>query len=323
VAALAVGLAAPAAGTLPGCAEESVDVRAAQRVEVDLDRRNAERVVRYYLGGFAGADGGDPVARGLLTVDDGTLWLHPQALPAPARAALRDDGDGVIDKDEFAAWAGATYRTARALPASLEELRGNARWAESDTAWFTVSIEGSSMTRARRRLFVRVDALRSAIRAFAAGDGLTYPAGTLMVGEHLVDGAVVETTVKRRRGDGFWDFMVFDAAGRLADRTATEPRALRAPAQCTGCHLGSRLFEPDRSFPAPARPGPRGPRSIDVPDAWRDAAVAATFREHAARTDHVLGPYATIYVGRLRAERAAGRLLAPADERILEALRIQ
>ncbi len=304
-----------------GCAGEHVDVRTAEDVPIDLDRRNAERVARYYLGGLVGPRGGDPVAAGMLSVDGGALVLHPQALPERARGALEDDGDGVLRADEFSAWAATTYREARDLPATLQALRGAMpAWAVADTSWFSFEVRGSPMTHADRRLFVPVASLRAAIARFAAGGELRYPAGTLLVGEHLLDGELTETTVKRRRADGFWDFMVYGRDGRLVDTTSTPPRALRAPLQCTGCHLGSRQFEPDRSFPADAPAGPAGPRAVVVPPAWRDAGTAAIFREHAARRDDVLGIYATVYVGRLRAERAAGRPLPPADVRLLEAL---
>jgi hypothetical protein len=306
--------------TLPACGRRSVDVATAESIELDLDRRNAERVARYYLGGFVGPDGGDPVEAGILSVDGSELSLHPRPLPEFARAALPGDADGILDADEFADWAQHTYVRARSLPQALDSLRAGRPWSERDTAWFTFSVDGSPMTRARRRLFVPTDALREAIGHFTEDGRLEYPPGTVIVGEHLVDGAVAETTVKRRRADGFWDFMVYDRAGRLADATSTQPRALRAPAQCTGCHLGSRLFEPDRSFPADAPAGPAGARGVVVPAAWRDAGAAAIFREHATRSDHVLGLYATVYVGRLRAERAAGRPLAAEDEEILRLL---
>ena len=85
-----------------------------------------------------------------------------------------------------------------------------------------------------------------------------------------------------------------------------------------GANLVRRLFEPERSFPGTEPEGPAGPRAVAVPDAWRDAAAAARFREHATRADGALGLYATLYLGRLRAERAAGRALAPEDAALLE-----
>jgi hypothetical protein len=291
---------------------------------VHLDKSNEEVLLRYYLGGYVAPGGGDPVEAGLLA-EDGGFAIRPEALPEPYRAALRDaDGDGTLGWEEFVAFVEATYADARALPPTLDVLRAAAPFAGGDSAWFTVEVEGSPMTAARRRNHVPVAALRQALAGYRdAGDRLRYPEGTVIVGEHVEDGRVVETTVKRRRADGFWDFAVYDAAGRLADATATPPRPLDAPVQCTGCHLGRRLFDPDKSFPAAAPDGPYGPRAIRVDDALRAAAgahgLAALFDEHAKRSDGVLGLYGTLYTARLLADRAAGRL-APEDAALLERL---
>jgi hypothetical protein len=155
--------------------------------------------------------------------------------------------------------------------------------------------------------------------AFASSGSLDYPAGTWVVGEHAIDGDVVETTVKHRRSDGYWDFAVYGPDGALAPATQTEPRSLRVPTQCTGCHLGQRLFEPEKSFPAEASDGPFGPRAIYVPDPWRSAEATALFDEHRRRDDGVLGLYATLYAGRLLAAREAGTL-DDDGRRLLDAL---
>ncbi|HYE95724.1 MAG TPA: hypothetical protein VD962_05910 [Rubricoccaceae bacterium] len=305
-----------------GCGRGPVDFTTAEAVPVRLDKPDEERLLRYYLGGYAAPEGADPFSAGLLSERDG-FTLHPQRLPADQRAALQDaDGDGALGWDELVAFVGPTYASARALPPTLDALRTSAPrpWAPGDTAWFMVEVEGSAMTAARRRLFVPVAALRDALGGYRArGDSLRYAAGTLIVGEHVEDGRVVETTVKRRRADGFWDFAVYDAGGRLAAATSTPPRPLRSPAQCVGCHLGRRRFDPEKSFPAAAPDGPYGPRALLVDDALRNAGATAFFAEHARRTDGVLGPYATLYTARLLADRAAGRL-APADAALLERL---
>jgi len=297
-----------------------VDVQTAERVPLVLDHANPERLVRSLLGGFAAADGADPFEAGLVSGEGDGLVLHPQALPADARAVLSDaDGDGALSWDELRALADEAYYAARALPPTVEALRAAEPYAASDTAWFAVEVSGV-MTAARRRVFVRESALRAAITAFADDRRLVYPAGTWIVGEHLGDdGAVVETTVKRRRADGFWDFGVYGADGRLAPATATEPRPLRAPAQCTGCHLGERRYEPEASFPRAAPDGPFGVRAYHVPDAWRSAEATALFEEHARRDDGVLGLYATLWTGRALAARADGTL-APRDAALLARL---
>lgn len=296
-----------------------VDVQTADAVPLRLDRDDPGRLLGSVLGAYVGPDGGDPVEAGMLSGEGADLVLHPQRLPAAARAALADaNGDGAIDWDELAAMLEASYVDARGLPPTLDALRQRADYTAGEPAWFTVEVDGV-MTAARRRIHVPLDALREAMRAFAAGGSLDYPAGTWIVGEHAVDGAVVETTVKHRRADGHWDFAVYGPDGALAPATQTEPRALRVPTQCTGCHLGRRLFEPEKSFPAEAGDGPFGPRAIYVPDAWRSAEATALFDEHRRRDDGVLGLYATLYAGRLLAARDAGTL-ADDDRQLLERL---
>lgn len=302
----------PAVLLLGACASGPADVQTAEAVPLRLDRSDPVPLLRSVLWGYA--DGGDPFEAGLVSGDGGDLVLHPQRLGAPVRARLDDaNGDGAIDWDELAPFLEATYYDAHGLPATLDGVR-----AEADPVWFTVDVDGV-MTAARRQIYVPTAALEAAMRTFATSGEMHYPAGTWVVGEHRLDGAVVETTVKRRRADGFWDFAVYDAEGRLAPSTQTEPRPLRVPTQCTGCHLGRKLYEPEKSYPAEAPNGPTGPRSYHVPEAARSAEATALFQEHARRDDGVLGLYATVHAGRLLADRAAGRL-DPDGAALLDAL---
>lgn len=301
-----------------GCASGPVDVQTAEAVPLRLDRSDAERLVASVLGGYAG---GAAVESGLVSGQGDALALHPQKLDPAIRAELSDaDGDGAVGWDELSAFLKATYYTGHRLPPTLAALRSDAPWAAGDSAWFSVDVEGSVMSHARRRIFVPVAALRSALASQAAGRGLHYPAGTVIAGEHVgPDETVAETTVKRLREDGFWDFAVYGPDGRLAPATVTPPRPLRAPTQCTGCHLGRRLFEPEKSFPTTPTASPDGPRRYAVPDAWRSAEATALFNEHARRDGGVLGVYATLYTGRLLAQRASGEA-SPADTALLERL---
>lgn len=302
-----------AALSFGACASGPVDVQTADAVPLRLDRSRPEPLLRSVLAGYAGDD---PFASGLVSGDGGDLSLHPQRLGPEDRARLDDaNGDGALDWDELAAFLEATYAKAHALPPTLTEAGLD---AVPDSAWFTVEVDGV-MTAARRRIRVPISSLRSAMRAFAETGEMTYPAGTWIVGEHVIDGGVVETTAKRRRAGGGWDFAVYDAEGRLAPATRTEPRALRVPTQCTGCHLGQKLYEPEKSYPASAPDGPFGPRAVYVDEPARSPEATALFREHARRADGVLGLYATVHAGRLMAAREAGTITAE-DAALLDAL---
>ena len=298
---------------LAGCKEKPVD-----GLRVDLDKGNEERLLRYYLGGYAAPEGADPVASGLL-VHDGAFAIRPENLDVAHRVALRDtDGNGTIGWEEFASFVEATYAEARSLPPTLEEMLAthaafDTSTQEVDTALFRVDIDGV-MTSARRRLSVPTRALQQALTCYLETGAVCYPVGTLIVGEHWQNDAVVETTVKRRRADGFWDFAVYDANGRLASGTTTAPRPLRAPVQCVGCHLGKRRFEPEKSFPRDAPDGPFGPRAIYVDEATHATVdqhdLVSRFDEHARRDDGVLGLYVTLYTARLLKNREEGRVSA-------------
>ncbi|GAB5537109.1 MAG: hypothetical protein Rubg2KO_33580 [Rubricoccaceae bacterium] len=310
-----------------GCASGPIDVQTADSVPLAIDKSNPERLMRSLLGGYV--DDADPFEAGLVSGSGDDLDLHPQLLSDDVRASLADaNGDGALDWDELVPFFAATYTEGHGLPSTLDAFHAatgmeapasspDARSA--DSLWFTVDVDGV-MTSARRRVSVPMSALRSAMDAFVEGGELVYPTGTPLIGVHLgEEGETLETTVKRRRADGFWDFAVYGADGQIAEATSTPPLPLKAPTQCTGCHLGQKLYEPEKSFPAEASDGPNGPRAYYVPDAWRSPEATALFQEHARRDDGVLGLYATLYAGRLMTERAGGSI-APDDAALLDRL---
>ncbi len=302
---LALGL------SISGCGRSvPLDVTTATHVPVNLDKSNAARLLTYYLGGYVSPDGGDPVESGLLILDGGPA-INPQLLDSAFRDALNDaDGNGEIGWDEFEDFIETTYAEARQLFPTLNEVRSvyPSTWGTTDPAWFSVDMDGV-MTEARRRVFVPEGALRDALLGYREHDNqIIYDPGTLIIGEHLDGNRVLETTVKRRRPDGFWDFAVYDVAGRLTTHTSTGPRELRAPIQCTGCHLGQRTFDPEKSFPAEAPDGPDGRRALYVNENLRNAELVSLLNEHAKRSDGVLGLYATLFTANLIADREAGAI---------------
>ena len=292
------------------------------RLEIDLDKSDPERLLRYYFGSYVGPDGGDPFEAGLLIDQQGRYYADVEALdtrhPGLGLALREAAGDRRLEWEEMVAFLNATYYNARRLPPTLAAFRADVPYQGGEQGWFHVELDGV-MSTARRHVYVAQDVLRHALRNYRQnGDRLLYPEGAAIVGEHYLDGERIETTILRKRADGFWDFVTYGPDGTLALQTQALPRALKTPTQCVGCHFGSKLFEPERSFPAPAPPGPHGPRAFYVDDTLRDREVVAFFNEHRKRSDTVLGIYNSLFVAQLRADRRAGQIadddLRPLDD---------
>lgn len=308
-----------------GCAGETANqpTQGTPGVIVDLDRANQERLLRYYFGTYAPRQARDPFETGLLRRTDAQFLLNIDSLVTwhpTSEAHLRQvSSDGLIDWDDLVALVSATYYTAADALPTLSALQAAAPYKAEPESWFSVEVNGV-MSVARRTVYIRFSALRAALRNYRTNsEQLLYPIGTFMIGEHHLEGVLVETTVMQKRPDGFWDFWTYGQGGNLAATTQTEPRQLKSPTQCVGCHFGTREFEPERSFPEPATDGPHGPRALHVPEALRDAEVTAFFDEHRKRSDTVLGLYNTLFVAQLKAQRGAGAI-SQEDAALLDTL---
>jgi hypothetical protein len=292
-------------------------------VRLDLEKANSHQLVRFYLGGFYRPVEADPFDTGLVVERDGSLLASTTGLqrldPDAAVALIAAADGGVVGWDEFVGFVDATYNSARQPWASLEELRAESGYDSLSAEWFTVRVRGV-MSVAERVVFIPTRSIREAVASYAAnGNEVRYSPGTVIVAEHYLEGRFDEATVMSRRGDGFWDFFVYDAEGRLATATRPRPKSLQSPTQCVGCHLGSKLYEPERSFPAEAPPGPHGPRYIRGVRAPVSSDVVALFDEHRRRSDGVLGVYVTLYASELLDARRAG-VLSPEEMEMLAKL---
>lgn len=292
-------------------------------MRLSVDQSEPHRFLQYYFGGYVAPQAADPFEAGMLHDLSGRFYLDldvfAQHQPAVYEQLRDADGNGRIEWEELEAFIDGSYNQARGIPLSLPAFADSAGFTP-DSAWMQVALHGV-MTTAQRRIYVREEAVRTALRNATEGDGrILYPVGTIFFGEHYLDDALVETTVMRKRADEFWDFFVYGEDGALARGTSTPPRELKSPVQCVGCHFGNKVFEPGKSFPAMAPPGPHGPRQVYVPDEFRDAEVVLRFDEHRRRADTVLGLYGTLFVSKLRARHRTGTL-DPADAALLEALR--
>ena len=275
-------------------------------VPIEFDAGQADRLLHFYFGSYLGPDGGDPVEAGILEKRENTWYLREpvadnDAYPFVSGLFEQASERGVLDADMLETFIQQTYYQARAVPATLEDfIQRVGQWQETD--WFRVDVKGS-MVPHLRSTWVQRGAILEALQGMESmSDPILYPVGTSFVGEHLLDGSVIETTVMQKRTDGYWDYWAYDAQGQLTNVIRKDPRDMIIPTRCTGCHYGDRAFEPERSYPGLARPGPSGERALYVPDAWRREDIANGLEEHARRSDTVLGLYATLFL----AEAASG-----------------
>ncbi|WP_457653522.1 hypothetical protein [Rhodocaloribacter sp.] len=292
-------------------------------VLVDFDKSNPELLLRYYIGAYLSEHEQDAFEAGYVRRIEGKYYIDRNKVgQSPLLSRLITDGyveDRVLDWDEFSTFIQDTYYQSRAPSPDRAALYEVIAFRSGDSSWFKVDVRGV-MTTSLRRVYVKERALRAALGAYLAnGRRLVYPTGTTFIGEHRMDSTLVETTVMSKRPDGLWDFMVYGADGKLVRETNTPPKKLKAPIQCFGCHTGTKLFEPEKSFPGFAKDGPHGPRALYVDDGLRNEEVAAFFDEHRKRSDMVLGIYNTLFVSRLLEMRRAGAL-SEEDEALLNDL---
>lgn len=277
-------------------------------LHVDLGKSDPERLMRFYMGAIDGAGGDSILAPGAER-----LAVRHETLTEYAGFDPDRNNDKVLDWDELTALVEQTYNADGRIPETLDALRE--QFGFDDSSAFVVEVVGT-MSVATRRIYVPRTAIVEALRHFdPSRRAVIYAEGTTIVAEHLLDGRIAEVTAMTKRADGYWDFFVYGADGRLADSTSTEPRPLHAPIQCAGCHFGNRTFEPEKSFPAVAPDGPDGPRLFlsDTPGVTTE--LVSYFDEHRRRNDTVLGIYATLYVGRLIDRQRRGTISA--EERAL------
>lgn len=298
---LLLALAATGCGTGSNSEGGAADVgMSSSAVPIGFEGDDAHRLLGFYFGSFLGPEGGDPVALGILEKREKSWYLRdPQAID-DVPALLQDlyaisRVAGELTEEALSAFVQEHYYAVRNFPGTLEEAStALGEWAEP--AWFMIDVKGS-MVPLKRRTWVRRTAIEAALDNMETlNDRVVYEAGTVFVGEHLEGADVVETTFMRKRADGHWDYWAYDSEGLLTDLVKKEPRDMLVPTRCTGCHFGDRLFEPERSYPAEARPGPEGERALYIPQSWRRADLAGTIQEHARRSDTVLGLYATLYL---------------------------
>ena len=298
----------------------------ASYIRIVIDESEPEQLLSYYFGGYVVPEPMNPFNSGMLAEIDGNIYVDMDTLglhfPGGSTHLADENGDNRLDWGELEAFIDATYNDARNIPPTLDSMHRAADFSAGDDRWMNVDVDGV-MTVARRRIYIEEAAIREALDTYYENDErIIYPEETTIFGEHYIDAGRVETTVMRKRADGFWDYAVYGANDSLSRGTATPPKELKAPVQCVGCHFGSRLFEPEKSFPVLARRAPDGPRHLHVDDALRDTDAVRYFDEHRKRSDTILGLYTTLFVADLRRQQREGRI-SESDAALLERFDIE
>lgn len=254
-----------------GCTKQNADL-----IPIDVPSANAERILRFYMGGEA-----DAFKSGLVVLENGKYFLSKSkastAFPTLAQKSEIRFKD--IKEEAF-----LNYYERRNIPPKISDLKFD------KAAAFVTEVQGS-MTQLRRKIYVPTVALEKAIADYTVHQKqILYPVGTVIYAEHFDGAALKEYSVMQKRQDEQWDFMVYDANGNLKKETLAHPIALKVPGQCTGCHFGKKLFEPEASFP-----NPKGTKQIFGTFSEAQKKKVAQFEEHQKRSDGILGIYAGLY----------------------------
>jgi hypothetical protein len=291
-------------GCSPGSSQ--IELEYGEVVEIRLDKGNAPSLIGFYIGGFLPKGG----SLNSLVVQDGSKWWlkkpHSEAVDLGLVDLYNTAGvDRILSWEEFEPVVRSTYYKARSAPSNVQGLKSAfGDWDQPE--WFGYESKGQ-MTQFRRRLLVRREALMSSLeRLNSVSDPILYDEGTIIIGEHLEGQEVVETTAMIKRADKYWDYFAYGSDGNLTGSIQKSPDPILVPTQCVGCHYGDKSFEPEKSFPNNARPGPSGERAVFVPDDWKNAGITRQLSEHAKRSDHVLGLYGTLFLADMVARAGKG-----------------
>ena len=273
----------------------------AERLEISLTGEKAERLLQFYFSSYLNQE---PFQVGVLEKKQDRFYLDLKVLqefaPDLAWELHAKAAGNILAPESLQTVIQATYYHARNLPRTLSEFHD--QWPIESPQTFEVH---GPVTQYLRRISMEKNALHHAVTRFSThGEKIIYDAGTSIRAEHISEGKVLETTAMIKRDDGFWDFATYDSTGALTSETLPSPRSLATPTKCAGCHLGTKAFEPEKSWPHPAPLPPEGVRKWYT--GTQDQEVTDFFREHIRRSDMVLGIYATTYVSDLRRDHRAG-----------------
>ena len=192
--------------------------------------------------------------------------------------------------------------------------------------WLTIPVDSSTFSR-RRVLHINKDRITDAlITYFNFQDRLIFPEGTVIVAESQDKGGrFVDAEVLRKRGDGFWNFAVYDAQGKLVKKAIAfdedgEPAPDKAgfivPNTCALCHRVDRLDlsgDPESPALSPVRGffhrlPTRVPQIHLGPEYYDHMAFTELTEANGKAKDGVFGVYGSLLLSELAGRKHLGKL---------------
>lgn len=263
------------------------------QILIDLGRSDPDRILSYYFGIY---NGSDPFGSALIVKEGEDYLLNRTLLVGDLEIFAKYAEDGKLDWDELKSELESSYYSQTNAPRNLGDLVGDKDVLDS----FTVEVHGV-MSEAKRSIAVQTSDLQQALLNYTENsDQLLYPVNTTFIANHRRDDALEETTVMKKISESEWAYWVYDSEGVLSTQTVSQPRKLKSPTQCIGCHMGQKAFEPEASFPKKLEERESRRRQVYVDDSLRSAKITTFFDEHQKRADSVLGLYATLYMSQLQ-----------------------
>jgi sulfatase modifying factor 1 len=298
----------------------------------------------YQLQTLLGTDPSSPkVMQGKIVRRQGKeLYIDLEQVPSEKAGVLRQiaaqkQPADEIGLDEMGAFMAKHYYELTRPYATLQALLRDYPYRDNPN-WLTVPVDSETFHR-RRILRVDKDKIAAAlISYFDQNDRLIYPQGTVIAAESFdKKGVFVETEVLRKRGDGFWDFSVYNRNGALIPASiafneegeiAPEQTGFKIPQDCASCHRIDRLDlsgDPEAPARVPIRAffhrlPARVPQIHLGPEYYDHMAFTELTESNAKQKDSVFGVYGSLLLSEL-ASRKRLSTLTEADKKRYELLR--
>jgi formylglycine-generating enzyme required for sulfatase activity len=192
--------------------------------------------------------------------------------------------------------------------------------------WLTVPVDSETFHRLR---ILRIDKNKVAAALtsyFENNDRLIYPQGTLIAAESFdKKGMFVEAEVLRKRGDGFWNFAVYDHDGALIPASVAfnedgevDPggQGFKPSQDCAACHRMDRLDlsgDPEAPARVPIRAffhrlPARVPQIHLGPEYYNHMAFTELTEANAKQKDGVFGVYGSLLLSELAGRKRLATL---------------